>query len=381
MYKIWIDEAGRWPWFGWVVAVSFTFKNIKNIDKNLLDLITDSKKITEKKRNFIFEELIKLSTEKKIFFWIWIVDNHLIDEVNIKQANKIAMERSLDELLRKIDSEKVGGIFVDWNDNYQFKNTNIKTHFIIGWDAKVIEISAASIIAKVFRDRLIKTYSILYPNLWLENHKWYGTKKHSEYLQNPWDITSFHRYSFKPIKKILEKKEKILVHTCCWIDAVEPILSLKDKYEVICLWDNSNITDKKEHKKRVEAFKKICDSQDIEYIENDYHPEEFLDKIKDYKDCPEWQKRCLICYKERLKNTYNKALELDIKYYTTSLSTSPHKNINYIFKIWDELNKLWWAEFLKISFRKNEWFKKSMKYAKELWIYIQNYCGCVYSKK
>ncbi len=382
MYKIWIDEAWRGPWFWDVVACSLTFENIKDIDKWLLLKIRDSKKLTHKKREEIFNELIKLSLEKKVYFGVWVVDNHTIDQINIKQANKLAMERSLAELLRKIDNDKIIWIFVDGNDNYKFENTpNIKSTFIIGWDDKVVEISAASIIAKVFRDKLVDTYSVLYPNLEAENHKWYWTKKHIEYLKTPWNITSFHRISYKPVKAILDKKTKILVHTCCGIDAIEPILKLKKDYEVICFWDNSNITDKKEHEKRVEAFKKVCDNENISYIENTYNPKEFLEILKDKKDCPEWWERCFDCYKKRLENTYFLAKELNIPFYTTSLTTSPHKNLEYIFQIWDELNKLGWPEFLKIAFRKNNWFKKSMEYAKELWIYIQNYCWCVYSKR
>lgn len=175
----------------------------------MLKQITDSKKLTSKKREYIFDELIKLSSLKEplVFFWVWVVDNNLIDEINIKQANREAMKRSLEELLRKIDNTKINAVLVDWNDNYKFDELWIKPIFIVWWDAKKIEISRASIIAKVFRDKLIDTYSILYPNLWLENHKWYGTQKHISYLEDKSKITSFHRISYKPVKNILEKSQ------------------------------------------------------------------------------------------------------------------------------------------------------------------------------
>lgn len=209
MFKIWIDEVWRWPWLGPVVACSLTF-NSKNLpDKKLLEKITDSKKISEKKRQEIFNELIYLANLKKpqAYFWIWIVDNFLIDEINIRQANREAMRRSLVELLRKIDNKKISWVFIDGNDNYVFEELEKKPNYIIGWDAKVLEIWAASIIAKVFRDKLIDTYALLYPNLWIENHKWYGTKKHMDYLTDKSKITWIHRISYKPVKKILEQKK------------------------------------------------------------------------------------------------------------------------------------------------------------------------------
>jgi ribonuclease HII len=70
----------------------------------------------------------------------------------------------------------------------------------------VAEIWAASIIAKVFRDDIINSYAKLYPDLWVESHKWYGTKKHRDYLKGKSCVTWIHRISYKPVKKVLESK-------------------------------------------------------------------------------------------------------------------------------------------------------------------------------
>jgi ribonuclease HII len=113
------------------------------------------------------------------------------------------MSRSLIEILRKIPNKKIGDVFIDWNDNYIFEELERKPIFVIGWDWKIAEIWAASIVAKVFRDKLMSQYSILYPDLLIENHKWYWTKKHKEYLSDKSKVTSIHRLSFKPIKKLL----------------------------------------------------------------------------------------------------------------------------------------------------------------------------------
>ena len=205
-YIIWIDEAGRGPWLWPVSACSLCF-NPKNFpSKEFINKLNDSKKLTEKKREEIYKELIEMSRWKKpqIFFWVWIVDNFMIDEINIRQANREAMRRSILELSRKISFRKIE-ILIDWRDNYDFEELKKRPTYIIWWDWKIPEIWAASIIAKVFRDKLLIQYSTLYPDLWIENHKWYWTKKHSNNLVKKEDITGIHRLSYKPVKNILEK--------------------------------------------------------------------------------------------------------------------------------------------------------------------------------
>ncbi len=206
-YVIWIDEAGRWPWLGPVVAVALCFNPNNLPDNYFLSKIKDSKKINKKNREKIFNELIKLSTLEKpqVFFWLWVVDNFVIDDINIKNANKEAMRRALIELLRKIDEQKIDKVLIDWKDNYDFCELKNKPGYIIWWDWKIIEIWAASIIAKVFRDKIMDTYSYIYPNLGIENHKWYWTKKHSEFLKTKKDITKIVYFSNK------ETSEKLML--------------------------------------------------------------------------------------------------------------------------------------------------------------------------
>jgi ribonuclease HII len=139
----------------------------------------------------------------KIYFWVWIVDNFIIDEINIRQANREAMRRAILELSRKVSFKNIE-VLIDWRDNYDFEELKERPTYIIGWDWKIAEIWAASIIAKVFRDKLLVQYATLYPDLWIENHKWYWTKKHRDNLLKKKDITGIHRLSYKPVKKILE---------------------------------------------------------------------------------------------------------------------------------------------------------------------------------
>lgn len=391
--KIWIDEAGRWPWIGPVVACALSFNPENMPEKSFLARVNDSKKLTEKKREILYEELIQMSLGEnpQVFFWVWIADNYIIDEINIKQANREAMRRALVELQRKIDIENISTVMIDGNDNYEFEELKKKPIFIIWWDGKIVEIGAASIVAKVFRDKLIVTYSSLYPDMWLENHKWYGTKKHREYLTDKSKVTGIHRTSYKPIKETIEKKEKLLLHICCGPDATVPIMDLKKEYEVICFWYDPNIQPKPEHDKRVDAFKKVCEIEGVEYIIWEYDVWNFFKKIEWLEHTPEKWEKCTACYDMRLERSALEARKLWIKYWTSTLNTSPHKDLEKMFNLWEKWSiqetidpktkeslqdKL---EFFKIAFRKNKWFERSVEYTKKHDIYRQNYCGCIYS--
>lgn len=380
-YKIWIDEAGRGPWLGPVVASAFAVINEKDFPNNLREVINDSKKLTEKKRDEIYHRLIEESSKESptVAFWVWVVDNFVIDEINIKQANKLAMTRALEELLRKIDKEDVKTVLVDGNDKYKFDILDKQPLYVVWWDGKIFEIWAASIIAKVFRDRLMTVYSELYPTMNLENHKWYWTKKHKEYLTDKSKVTNIHRKSYKPVKEVLEKKEKLLIHVCCGPDVTIPIIDLKDKYDIVCFWYDPNIQPKQEYQKRLEAFQKVCEIENIPYIEWEYDVPNFFRVIKWLEQTPEKWEKCTKCYDMRLKRSAEEAQKLWIKYYTSSLNISPHKDLDKMFKLGDKQWKEYWIEFLKIPFRKNKGFERSVEYTKKHDIYRQDYCWCYYS--
>ena len=214
--KIWVDEAGRWPWLWPVVAAALCFNPDSKIDKELLNQINDSKKLTEKKRENIFSKIIEISSGDKpsLFFWVWVVDNFVIDDINIREANKEAMRRALVELLRKINPEEVDSVVIDGRDNYEFAELKKKPIYIVGWDWKVLEIWAASIIAKVEHDRHIDEMCDKYPNLDkfydLKKNKGYGTKKHMEGIEKH-GISAWHRKTFGICRKFVENwKRKTL---------------------------------------------------------------------------------------------------------------------------------------------------------------------------
>lgn len=158
-----VDEAGRGPIAGPVVAAAVVFHEQFEIPK-----LNDSKQITEKKRNELYELLI---SDKRISYGIGIVDETKIDEINILNATYLAMELAVSNL-----KPKPNLLLIDGN---RFKSTKYKSfQTIVKGDSKSFSIAAASIIAKVTRDRMMKEYHAEFPEYGFDKHKGYGTKSH-----------------------------------------------------------------------------------------------------------------------------------------------------------------------------------------------------------
>lgn len=179
-----------------------------------------------------------------------------------------------------------------------------------------------------------------------------------------------------------KKNNKILVHTCCAICSGYPITHLRELgYEPIAYFFNPNIYPKAEYQKRLDAQKQLCKSLDCELIIEDY-TREFYDEIMEgFENHKEGSERCKNCFELRLLKTIQKAKELNLKHYTTSISISPHKNFNLIKEAGKFFSEYFDINFLDLDFKKQDGFLKTNKIAKEIGIYRQNYCGCEMSLK
>ena len=157
-----IDEAGRGPLAGpVVVGIAIMPKD------SMIEGINDSKKVSEKKREKLYEQI----KEEAISWSVGIADQNEIDEINILNATKLALTRAIEELKIKPDL-----ILVDALTNIDTKGIPYKS--IIKGDAKEYSIAAASILAKVTRDRMMRQYDEIYPQYGFAGHKGYGTAKH-----------------------------------------------------------------------------------------------------------------------------------------------------------------------------------------------------------
>ena len=178
-----VDEVGRGPLVGPVVAAAVILPNDYHLDG-----LTDSKKLSEKKREY-FDEIIKRDA---ISYGIGEVSNDVIDEINIYEATKIAMKKAIDNLNVKPDIVLTDAMSL---------NLKQKVVPIIKGDLKSETISAASIIAKVYRDNLLKELDKKYPMYNFKNNKGYPTKDHKEAIEK-YGIIKEHRKTYAPIKNM-----------------------------------------------------------------------------------------------------------------------------------------------------------------------------------
>ena len=177
-----------------------------------------------------------------------------------------------------------------------------------------------------------------------------------------------------------KNKEKILLHACCAICSSYPVSYLKDAgYEVIVYFYNPNIYPDSEYQKRLDAQKTLCKHFGIELIEEKYYQDEFFEYVKGFENEPEKGLRCDKCFTLRLQKTAEKAKELGIENFTTSIVISPHKNFQKLSAIGQEIANKENLNFLAIDFKKKDGFLKTNKIANSLYLYRQNYCGCKFS--
>lgn len=179
-----VDEAGRGPLCGPVAAAAVIMPKGSRIEG-----VNDSKKLTEKKREALYEQIVK----EAIAYHVCLIDNKEIDEINILNATLKAMEQAINSLSVKADFA-----LIDGNRN---KGITTPNQMVVKGDSKSYSIACASILAKVTRDRLMAEYDKEYPQYGFLNHKGYGTKAHYEAIEKH-GITPIHRKSF--LKKILE---------------------------------------------------------------------------------------------------------------------------------------------------------------------------------
>ena len=173
---------------------------------------------------------------------------------------------------------------------------------------------------------------------------------------------------------------KILIHACCGICSGYPIELLRDMgYTPVVYFCNPNLDTKEEYERRLEAQKIVCMYHWVELIAEEYNHEEYLNAVKGLETEPERGRRCDVCIRLRLMKTVEKARELGIKRFATSLVISPHKNFEKITEIGKSLAGE--LEYIAIDFKKKDGFLKTNNLSKELGIYRQNYCGCEFAKR
>lgn len=187
-YVAGVDEVGRGPLIGPVVTACVILPH-----DFVLEGLTDSKKLTEKKR----EEYYQYIMDHAISVSVGLKDEKVIDEVNIYEATKLAMYEAIEK--SKVKPEHV------LIDAMKLENLEMPSTSIIKGDAKSITIAAASVIAKVTRDHMMIELDKKYPMYGFKNHKGYPTKKHVEAIEK-YGLIDGYRKTFKPVSTIIENE-------------------------------------------------------------------------------------------------------------------------------------------------------------------------------
>ena len=186
-----VDEAGRGPLAGPVSAGAVMLPRDFSHD-----LLNDSKKLSEKRREALFEELTQ---DPQICWGLSLVESEEVDELNVLRATHAGMARAVKQV-----EQKLGKIDHCLIDGLPVPNFPYSSEGIVKGDALSLSISAASIIAKVARDRKMLEYAEIYPEYGFEKHKGYGTKAHLEALEKH-GPTPIHRRSFSPVARFFDE--------------------------------------------------------------------------------------------------------------------------------------------------------------------------------
>ena len=189
-----VDEAGRGPWAGPVVAGA-AILDADTLPQDLIEQLDDSKKLKAEKREALYARLV----EAGVTMGVGVASAQEIDDINILQATFKAMERAVDDLGIKPDFALIDG-------NRLPKSFPCPAEAVIKGDGLSLSIAAASIVAKVSRDRMMMELDAQYPGYGWGSNAGYGTKAHQEGLKTL-GVTPEHRKSYAPIRKILSPSD------------------------------------------------------------------------------------------------------------------------------------------------------------------------------
>lgn len=194
-YIIGVDEVGRGCLAGPVFAAAVVFKTDFAIDQ-----FKDSKTLTEKKREILAGLILE-------HHWVSIASAspEEIDEINILQASFLAMRRAIQDLIKNFPSDAQIGVVVD--GHLAIPDLSLPQEPVVQGDQLIPQISAASIVAKVTRDQLMKRLSLEYPNYGFERHKGYPSPVHKAAIAK-WGPSQLHRKSFKGVKEWLDARPR-----------------------------------------------------------------------------------------------------------------------------------------------------------------------------
>ena len=174
-------------------------------------------------------------------------------------------------------------------------------------------------------------------------------------------------------------KPKLLMHVCCGPCATAVIERVVSRFDVTCFWYNPNIEPVAEYERRLAGMRTVAEFMGVSLVEAERDAPSWERAIAGWEAEPEGGRRCQICFEYRLRRTAEYAQAHDMDYVATTLTISPHKNVQLINSLGEILTEAVGLKFLSEVWRKQGGFQRSVQLSKQLNLYRQNYCGCRYS--
>ncbi len=176
----------------------------------------------------------------------------------------------------------------------------------------------------------------------------------------------------------------LLLHSCCGPCSSAVMERLTPYFHIYIYFYNPNIHPEEEYYKRLGEQKRIIEESNlinpVEIVEAPYIPMEYFNTIKGYENYPEGSIRCHRCYEFRMRKSAEVAKSLNLQYFTTTLSVSPHKDSQILNALGRDIEDEIGVKYLYSDFKKKEGYKRSIELSREHNLYRQDYCGCIYSK-
>ena len=204
---------------------------------------------------------------------------------------------------------------------------------------------------------------------------------------NPNQKINYHTILTKLVDdwKKSEVRPKILIHSCCAPCSTYTLEFLSEYADVTVLFANSNIHPKAEYEKRALVQKEFIDNfnektgNKVGFIEDEYNPASFFQKVKGLEEEKEGGARCTSCFQMRLDIVAKKAQDLGYDYFGSALTLSPKKNSQLINTLGLEIQEIFDVKYLPSDFKKNNGYNRSIEMCKEYDVYRQCYCGCIFA--
>jgi predicted adenine nucleotide alpha hydrolase (AANH) superfamily ATPase len=195
----------------------------------------------------------------------------------------------------------------------------------------------------------------------------------------------------KELDAILEsiKKEKempsLLLHSCCAPCSSYVLEYLASHFNIVLFYYNPNIFPREEYEKRrdeqLHLVKQMALPRPVSFVEGKYEPQRFFKDVSGLEQEPEGGRRCALCFAIRLKVAAEEAKRIGARYFTTTLSVSPHKDAVLLHKIGEETARRVGVAYLPGDYKKKGGYQRSIVLSNQYGLYRQNYCGCIFSQK